>query len=634
MIVCGGEHLRTNGLWHLRACLFGAITMLAVPCARAQDVVLDQPRVPFQSARAIKAGAAAALADQTLRTATDKALPKLPPPPLKPGAKPDPNASACIPIDWIEISGIELVSREEVAAATKQFTHACQSNQTVQSLMVTINALHGSKGFITTQAYLPKQDLKKSRLLKIEIKIGRIAQITYDEKPKWAEGTYFERLRKNFGAVFAAKDVPSFFASLDTFAETLDDPIEGSLIFGPETRFARARVIQAGDILNIETIQQTLDQLNRAASARAVSKLDPGQEPGTSIVRITNPADDAFRTIVGYDTYGSKLTGISRYRAEVARDNLVGVNDTWTGSVTSSLRTNELSGAVSAPLAWGSLAIDAKYTESITPLSDIAELFTQSVTIGSTANYTAYRGTDGKLDFSAGIRGYTNDRTINDVRLTPQLLSALDFGVARTFTLGKSGVLTLGTKGSFGIHAFGSVPDQSSADHTVPRSHFKKLAANVGLQWNVIDGLVFSSALTGQYTKLPLYSPDQFTIGGLTSVRGFNAFPVVGDRGAHWRNELIAKLPADAIMDALNWKSATWLANRFKAMEAYTFLDAGYVSDIASSRVTKLAGTGVGFRIKDSRLTVDWSVARGVHQREPTTPVATEVFINMGWKVF
>jgi hemolysin activation/secretion protein len=632
--VRGSNQREGNRQWRSCAGILVAISVFVCAGARAQDVQPDQLRAPYQSLRARQAAAAAVLADQMLRIATDKTLAKLPPPPPKPGAKPDPNADACLPIDWIEITGIELVSREDVAKATKPFTHACQGNLTVQSLMVTINALHGSKGYITTQAYLPKQDLKKTRLLKIEIKVGRIAEIVYDEKPKWADGSYFQRLRQNFVAILAAKDVPAFFASLDTFAETLDDPIEGSLFFGPETRLSRAQVIKPGDVLNIENIQQTLDQLNRAASSRAVSKLDPGKEPGTSVVRITNPANDAFRTTVGYDTYGSKLTGISRYRAEVARDNLVGVNDTWTGSVTSSLRTNELSGAVSAPLGWGSLAFDAKYTESITPLSDIAELFTQSVTIGSTANFTAYRGTDGKLDFSAGIRGYTNDRTINDVRLTPQLLSALDFGVTRTVTLGKNGLLTLGTKGSFGIRAFGSVPDQSSADHTVPRSHFKKLAANVGLQWNILDGLVLSSALTGQYTKLPLYSPDQFTIGGLTSVRGFNAFPVVGDRGAHWRNELIAKLPADSIMDAINWKSAMWLANRLKAMETYAFLDAGYVSDIASSRVTKLAGTGVGFRIKDSRLTVDWSVARGIHQRGPTTPVATEVFVNVGWKVF
>ena len=592
-------------------------------------------------------GVAKAVADRMtadptiLIVPTDARLPQpkpAPPPPAKPGEKPAAKGPIkpedCFAIGSVEISGIVLVTQAEVRAAISSFLQACQGNTTVKGLLLSINALYASKGYITTQAYLPKQDLKAAKLIKIEIKPGRIAEIIYEEKPVWDQGTYFERLNAAFRGIFAADSVDSFFRSVESFAEAVDDPLERPLLAPGRVRAAGAIVAKPGDILNIEEIQQGLDQLNKTPSSRAKSKLEPGKEPNTSIVRIANPQDDAFRVIVGYDTYGAVSTGVSRQRIEIARDNLIGINDAWRTGLTSSRNTNELTGSVAVPYGWWTVSFDGKYSDSLVPLGSVAELYTQTETLGSAVTWTALRTPVGRLDLSTGLRVYGTKRYINDVMLTPQAFSALDFGLTRTFVLGQNGMLTLGGKSSFGTKLFHATVDDPAPLPSTPRAQFRKLEGTVGLQLAVLDAAVLASNLTAQFANTPLYSPDQFTIGGLTSVRGFKAAPVMGDRGAHMRNELVFKLPVDALLGKRDPKASNWLPNRFKALEGYAFIDGGYAYDVANQKATLLAGSGVGLRIKDQRLTVDLSLARGVYQQGPTTPLATEIYLNMGWKVF
>jgi hemolysin activation/secretion protein len=564
---------------------------------------------------------------------TDPRLPQLPPPKPVPGKPAAPYPEPCFKIKTVEISGIVIADRSEVLAAIAPFLQACQGNSTVRGLLLSVNAVYASKGYITTQAYLPKQDLKTSGLILIEVKPGRIERIVYEEKPAWNQGTYFERLAKSGRALFGAESLDAFFKAIDTFAETLDDPLERPLISAPWLRSGGAMVAKPGDILNLEDIQQGLDQLNRAPSSKAKSKLDPGKEPNTSVVRIANPQDDAFRVIAGTDTYGSVATGIVRRRIEIARDNLFGINDSWRSSLTTSRLTNELTTSFSVPYRWLSLSVDGKYSEALIPLGSVAELFTQTTTIGSTLGWTVNRTPDGRLDLSAGIRLYHNDRFINDIMLTPQVFTALDFGATRSFVLGQRGMLTLGAKYSVGTEMLKATIDDTDPLPTAPRAQFRKIEGTSNLQWALTDSLTLTSGLTAQFSTTPLYSPDQFTIGGMTSVRGFKAAPVVGDRGAHIRNEVGAKLPVDAMFKAMDWKSV-WAASRLKALEGYVFLDGGASTDIANHKNTLLAGTGIGLRIKDSRYTADLSLARGVYQMGPVTPLATEIYLNFGWKMF
>ncbi len=618
----GGGNLLAVALW------------LALPADAADTTAADRAaaRGPFEPLP--RASVDRMLADPGLLiVATDPRLPPPAAPPSDKGAKASAGPEPCFRVATIETSGIILVDRESVRTAIAPFLQSCQGDTSVRGLLLSINALYASHGYITTQAYLPKQAIKASAKVVIEIKAGRIAEVTYREAPAWDQGTYWERLGGNGRALFSAATVDHVLSALETLAETIDDPLERPLLPWPEARTAGTVVAVPGEVLNIERIQQGLDQINRAPSSKAKSKLDPGTEPATSKVTIVNPQDDAFRVTAGIDTYGSVSTGIVRYRSELARDNLIGVNDTWRASLTSSRLTNEATATFAVPYLWGSWSLDTKYSEALVPLGSVAELFTQTTTIGSTIGTTVQRTPSGRLDVSAGLRTYHNTRYINDVQLTPQVLTAAELGFSRSFILGSNGMFSLGARAGLGTRWFGASDDGPDPFPTQPRAQFAKIDGTASLQYGVVDGVTLTSALTWQYANVPLYSPDQFTVGGLTSVRGFNASPVLGDRGAHLRTEIGLRPPVETLFSSLGWTS-NWLASRAKAIEGYAFADGGYVYDVANARETMLAGAGVGVRIRDHRLTLDVSVARGLFKDDPSGELATEVYLTAGWKVF
>lgn len=561
--------------------------------------------------------------------------PALPLPSPDPKAPPKaPGAEACFAVNTITVTGLTLIDRASAERALRPFTHPCQGNETVKGLLVTLNALHAGKGYVTTQAYLPKQDIKATRAVVIDIKLGRIAGVVYEERPEWAQGSYLDRLGTKLTAVFTADTVDAFFGRLDAFVETIDDPLERPLIADPRARATGAFVIKHGDVLELEAMQQGLDQMNKAASSKAKAKLEPGPDPSTSIVKIINAPDDAFRLVAGYDTYGTRTTGISRYRAEMARDNLIGVNDTWRASLTSSSGTNEIVAGFAIPYQWINIGLEAKYSEALTPLSDIAELFSQTASMELTGTWTAWRTPAGRLDLMIGGKLYGNKRYINDILLTPQTFAAIELGATRTITLGQAGMLTLGTKGSLGTEAFEATLDPKSAGKTTPRAQFKKIEANSNLQWALLPGIVLTSAINGQWTNAPLYSPDQLTIGTLSAVRGFKDQPFSVDRGAHTKNELSFRLPVDDWFRSVDWRNKTWFANRLKGLEGYAFFDAGIGFDLANDRMDNMAGAGFGLRYKDSRWTLDWSFAQGVYRENATRPLGHEIYLNASLKTF
>ena len=267
-------------------------------------------------------------------------------------------------------------------------------------------------------------------------------------------------------------------------------------------------------------------------------------------------------------------------------------------------------------------------------MSDIAELFSQTASVELTGTWTAARTPSGRLDLLIGGKIYGNQRYINDVLLTPQTFAALELGATRTWTLGQSGLFTASTKGSLGTSAFDATLDPKDANGTTPRAQFKKVEANTNLQWAPLPGVILTSAVTGQWTNAPLYSPDQLTIGTLSAVRGFNEQPFSFDRGAHTKNELSFKLPVDTWFADVAWRDKTWFVNRLKGLESYVFLDAGLGFDLANDKKDVVVGTGFGLRYRDSRWTVDWSYAQGIYRDNPALPLGSITYLNASLKTF
>ena len=78
---------------------------------------------------------------------------------------------ACFPIDVIHVTGVTAVNEGEFEALIEEFSGQCLGQVSIGNLLQRISAVYADKGFITTRAYVPVQDIS-SRELTIEV-LGR-----------------------------------------------------------------------------------------------------------------------------------------------------------------------------------------------------------------------------------------------------------------------------------------------------------------------------------------------------------------------------------------------------------------------------------------------------------------------------
>lgn len=253
-------------------------------------------------------------------------------------------------MDTIRIEGgHELIGSEAVEDVTRPFALSCQSNESVGGLLKAVNGLFADKGFATTQAWLPEQDIAASRTLVLRVVPGRIDAVVYKEEQQPYKA-FFPRMAELSGNVARSSSISEFVQQADAWWEGLDDDLERLTLLPPSARIAMTGTIAKDDVLHVDRLQDTLDSLNRVPSNKAKAELVPGKRPATSDVQITNRINDAFRLYGGYDTESIEGVDKLRFGITAEKDNLIGINDMWGLTLKSGVETNELSGDFAVPV--------------------------------------------------------------------------------------------------------------------------------------------------------------------------------------------------------------------------------------------------------------------------------------------
>ncbi len=91
------------------------------------------------------------------------------------------DPKACFPLEKIVIRGIERVEVEAVRKKVEPLAYKCLDNNLVNALVIAVNEVHSSAGWVTTQGTLPDQDIRKSKILMVDVYTGRIGKIVYKE---------------------------------------------------------------------------------------------------------------------------------------------------------------------------------------------------------------------------------------------------------------------------------------------------------------------------------------------------------------------------------------------------------------------------------------------------------------------
>jgi hemolysin activation/secretion protein len=408
----------------------------------------------------------------------------------------------CVDAKSLQLVGVHLLSKKQVLDLERGVVGHCVGANELNALLRRITSIYVSKGYITTRAYVPAQNIGNGQLSIVVI-----------------EGTI----------------------------ERIEVTPRGSA--SPATAFPG----MAGHVFNLRDAEQGIDQLNRLSTNDAKIDIRPGSTPGSSVLAIVNSPSRRITGSLSADDTGTKATGLWQGTATLIADNPLRINDGLLVSYTRNLdrpaqgpaSSRATSASYSVPYGWwtGSLL----YTESAYD-SLVTGVTRNFITSGTTRNETvrfdrvAYRDQNTKLtvyadvsrretkNFVAGQLIMTGSRTLTVLDLKANL-SVVEGATLWTFDGGLSR----------GVHWLGGLNDPANLPGNAPHGDFLRTNADAGVSRGFAPfgvRMQLSSTLAGQWTNDVLFPSEQIAIGGPFAVRGYRDVMLYGDRGFTWRNEL------------------------------------------------------------------------------------------------
>ena len=134
--------------------------------------------------------------------------------------------AACISVQRIEIKNIQFFLPENLRILVEPHIQDCIDNESVKKILGLINEAYAQKGYITTQGYLPEQDIKKSKTLLINIIPGRINKIDYHVDQSDEARSFIESMKQGWDKLVNTKGIWDALTTLSWIFDRLDDPVD------------------------------------------------------------------------------------------------------------------------------------------------------------------------------------------------------------------------------------------------------------------------------------------------------------------------------------------------------------------------------------------------------------------------
>ena len=436
----------------------------------------------------------------------------------------------------------------------------------VEALLSDITRHYILRGYATTRAYLPEQDLNSGQLTVIVVE-GRIERVD--------------------GAGFARNVFPA----------------------------------NSGDLLDLRSLEQGIDNLNRLPANSAALDLQPGAKAGDTVVAIRNQPGRRWHLTTSVDNTGSRDTGRNQGSATFTFDNPLGLADQISVNQRAAIpyhgdRETSASTTASYSLPFGWYLLSASATTSSYAMQFAAPSGVSLPFDGSSRSANLrlervlLREQTGQLKASGTLtwrssKNYLLHTLIGvSSRDTTTFDAGLDYSHA---ALG--GLLSLGASAGIGLPWLGGLSDASGLPQYAPRAEFLKGSLTASYLRSIAIGarrVNLSSSLTAQVSHDVLYGSDQLTVAGLYAVRGFDRTSLAGDEGFVWRNDLSLPL-ASTLKFGPRELPLTW--------KPYVGLDYGHAwSRVENSALRPLegdlAGGTVGLSVTIGTANVDASYQR------------------------
>lgn len=467
------------------ACLLACLAAHAAPTPGEQDLLLERQQ---------------RLLDDQQRRLDD--LRNLPGEQKTAPAAPSDAPARCFTIERVQLEGITLLTLATQRRLVASYEGQCVGVPQLNDLLKAITGEYIARGYVTSRAYLPQQDLG-SGVLRVQVVEGHLEGVA---------------------------------------------PADGSQLSPREVGMAFPG--REGEPLNLREVEQMVDQLNRLPSNQVQMDLLPGEQVGGSQVQVKNTPAKPWRASLSRNNNGQRSTGEQQWGAGLEWDNPLGLADQLRlrgghDAVSDRTRASK-NGSIDYNLPWGWWTFDYNYSQSDyrSNIEAQGQTFAQT---GDSQNHSArierviHRDAMSKTSLSTGLSVLRTNSYIDDTRLnlSSNRITEAQFGFNHGRRIGTAFVnLDLGWQ--HGIGAFDAQGDGNPGPGE-PTARYNKYTGTLSyLQGFDLFGerLQFTSLGTWQHSEDALYSPQRMSLGGQASVRGLKDQYLTGDTGGYWRNDL------------------------------------------------------------------------------------------------
>ncbi|MCW2487142.1 ShlB/FhaC/HecB family hemolysin secretion/activation protein [Candidatus Symbiopectobacterium sp. NZEC127] len=416
-------------------------------------------------------------------------------PSAPPEVQPEQDEGVCRNVRHIAIEGSTVLSLPTQKTIVAPWQHRCLTVSHMRQLVRAISQRYLERGYVTSQAWLPEQDVSTG-VLRIAITEGRIESITQQGKT----------------------------------------PHSLAMVF-PGNQ---------GRLLNLRDLEQGLEQLNRLTSQPVTIDIQPGHQSGYSRILIVSKRK-AFPASVSFsaDNSGQKKTGVAQMSSSATLDNPFQLAERWNLSATHNAtfqrdrRNRSLSGGVTLPYGYWLFSYQHHWNDFHQPIPGSRWRYqgmSQSQRFG--INRTLFRDGNQKLAFDVALTRRRTENRLADRVLTNSSTTVNSVALSPHYSrrIGK-GFATLNPTVSWGLRGLGATKDRPHAPDA-PRSQFLKYSISASYLFPLAPSLYYLTSAYAQTSQHNLHTNEQIAVGGHYSVRGFKEQSLSGIQGAYWRNEI------------------------------------------------------------------------------------------------
>lgn len=375
--------------------------------------------------------------------------------------------------------------------------------------------------------------------------------------------------------------------------------VTGNRWFSTEMLRERLPSLTTGNQVSSADIKRDFTAINQNPDRKVTPGMAPGKEPGTVDFEVKVEDQLPFHGSLELNNKAGHNSSELRMVGQVRYDNLWqqehSLSLQYQMSPQDTRQVKVFNGTYLLPLPWNRdhrFLLYGMWTGSESPVGDGFRSTGKGMVIGGRylLPLTGSGGYSHSLALGADYKDFEDVLTTDSVDVrTPVSYLPVSLTYSSSLFNAESKALTLLNAGVT-MTFRGAVTDQGEFNDKRFKGRANYLTATLGLEQRqpLWAGFDLNAKLDGQLASEPLISNEQFSAGGMDSVRGYRESEAMSDSGLHWSLEAIAP-------DLGGLAGWSWLAAR-----PYLFHDLAQLWIMeplaGQEKQTLLQGVGAGMR--------------------------------------